>query len=248
MARKTSRRQRLQDESYINSDSNSNSKFEAHRPLMPMNPSQVDAMRYLRTKDLTVLTGPPGTAKTLLSVYIACEKLQKREIEKIYYVKPVVASPGEQGLGFLPGNLDEKVAPHIAPVLDSLAVFMPKGKADYLISKKVIEFLPLEHLRGRSLHRCMIIADEMQNATTKSVMTILTRLGDNSNIALLGDIVQRDLANRFGHDGLSDSIRRLRSLNEVGHVNFGFDEIVRSGFVKSVINAYSDLYESTAVR
>ena len=108
---------------------------------MPMNPSQVDAMRYLRTKDLTVLTGPPGTAKTLLSIYIACEKLQKREIEKIYYVKPVVSSPGEQGLGFLPGNLDEKVAPHIAPVLDSLAVFMPKGKADYLISKKVIEFL-----------------------------------------------------------------------------------------------------------
>ena len=70
-----------------------------------MNPSQVDAMRYLKTKTLTILTGPPGTAKTLLSIHAACEKLQKREIEKIYYVKPIVSTPGEQGLGFLPGNL-----------------------------------------------------------------------------------------------------------------------------------------------
>ena len=88
----------------------------------------------------------------------------------------------------------------------------------------------------------MIIADEMQNATTHSVMTILTRLGDSSSIALLGDVVQRDLANRYGNDGLSDALRRLSSNDSVGHVNFGYDEIVRSGFVKSVIRAYSDLY------
>lgn len=246
MARKSSRRQKSSDTgSYM--EAPANPKFEEHKPIMPMNPAQVDAMKYLRTKTLSVLTGPPGTAKTLLSVYIACEKLQKREIEKIYYVKPIVSVPGEQGIGFLPGNLDEKVAPHISPLRDSLSVFMPKGKADYLIEKKIVEFMPLEHLRGRSLHRCMIIADEMQNATTHSVMTVLTRLGDSSSIALLGDVVQRDLANRFGGDGLSDALSRLRALDEVGHVDFGFGDIVRSGFVKSVIKAYGDLYSPQKV-
>lgn len=239
MARKASRRQRIDQGETITA---TNPKFEEHRPLQPMNPSQVDAMRYLRTKTLTILTGPPGTAKTLLPTYIACEKLSKREIEKIYYVKPVVATPGEQGLGFLPGTLDEKVAPHIMPIRDSLAVFMPKGKADYLIEKKIIEFLPIEHLRGRSLHRCMVIADEMQNATPHSVLTILTRLGDSSNVALIGDVVQRDLGDRFGKDGLSDAVRRLGTKSSVGHVDFGFEEIVRSAFVESVIRSYADLY------
>jgi phosphate starvation-inducible PhoH-like protein len=218
-------------------------KFEDEiRPLLPMNPSQVDAMKYLSTKPLSILTGPPGTAKTLLSVYIACGKLNRREIEKIYYVKPIVDVPGEKGTGFLPGSLEEKIAPHIAPVRDSLAVFMPKGKADYLLDKKIIEFLPLDHLRGRSLHRCMIIADEMQNATTHSILTILTRLGEGSNVAILGDIVQRDLANKYGKDGLSDALNRLKHLPDVGHVDFRFDDIVRSKFVQSVILAYSDLY------
>ena len=217
-------------------------RFEEIRLLHPKNPSQVDAMRYLRTRTLSILTGPPGTAKTLLATYIACEKLQKREIDKVYYVKPVVSVPGEQGLGFLPGDLDEKVAPHISPLRDALEVFMSKGKAEYLLSKKVIEFMPIEHLRGRSLHRCMVIADEMQNATTHSVMTILTRLGDKSSVALLGDVVQRDLAGRFGGDGLSDALGRLKFLPDVGHVEFGFGEIVRSDFVRSIIRAYGDLY------
>lgn len=240
MARKSSRRQKMIEVSMSEPKS---PKFEDEiRPLLPMNPSQVDAMKYLSTKPLSILTGPPGTAKTLLSIYIACGKLNRREIEKIYYVKPIVDVPGEKGTGFLPGSLEEKIAPHIAPVRDSLSVFMPKGKADYLLDKKIIEFLPLDHLRGRSLHRCMIIADEMQNATTHSILTILTRLGEGSNVAILGDIVQRDLANKYGKDGLSDALNRLKHLPDVGHVDFRFDDIVRSKFVQSVILAYSDLY------
>lgn len=246
MARKSTRKQRQLEENHLLSMENTGSqpKFQESKTLMPRNPNQVDAMNFLRTKTLTLLSGPPGTAKTLLATYIACEKLSKREIDKIYYVKPVVNVPGEQGLGFLPGNLDEKIAPHISPVRDALEVFMAKGKAEYLLSKKHIEFLPIEHLRGRSLHRCMIIADEMQNATTHSVMTILTRLGEGSSVAVLGDVVQRDLANRFGGDGLSDALARLRSLKDVGHVEFGFDDITRSEFVQSVIKAYADLYTS----
>lgn len=216
----------------------------AIRNIQPMNESQRVALESLRSKTLTILTGPPGTAKTLLSIFVACERLQRRQIDKIYYVKPIVDVPGERGIGFLPGKEDEKLAPHLASLRDALGVFMAKGKADYLIDKKIIEFLPIDHLRGRSLHRCMIVADEMQNATAHSVLTILTRLGENSYISLMGDIVQRDLSQRYGSEGLTDALHRLGHLSEyVGHVQFNVKDIVRSGFVKSVIQSYSDLYE-----
>lgn len=218
---------------------------DAIRAIQPQNENQRLALRHLREKTLTILTGPPGTAKTLLSVFVACERLQRREIDHIYYVKPIVDVPGERGIGFLPGKEDEKLAPHIASLRDSLGVFMAKGKADYLIDKKIIEFLPIEHLRGRSLHRCMIIADEMQNATTHSVLTILTRLGEGSYVSLVGDTVQRDLAQRYGLDGLTDARVRLSHNEEfVGYVDFTIDDIVRSDFVKAVIRAYRDLYEA----
>lgn len=216
---------------------------EGVRTIHPMNESQREALDHLRHKTLTILTGPPGTAKTLLSVFIACEKLQKRQIDKIYYIKPIVDTPGEKGIGYLPGTEMEKLEPHVASLRDALSVFMVKGKGDYLIDKKIIEFLPIEHLRGRSLHRCMIIADEMQNATSHSVLTILSRLGDHSTIALLGDVIQRDLANRYGKDGLSDARSRLAHMEDfVGCVEFGMDDIVRSEFVREVIKSYRDLY------
>jgi phosphate starvation-inducible PhoH-like protein len=214
------------------------------RRIHPMNDNQSIALEYLRSKTLTILTGPPGTAKTLLSVYVACEKLQKREIDKIYYIKPIVDVPGERGIGYLPGDKTEKLEPYFASLKDSLCVFMSKGKSDYLIDKKIIEFVPIDFLRGRSLDRCFIIADEMQNASTHSVLTILTRLGNNSFISLMGDVVQRDLSMKYGSDGLSDALSRLSRLTDnVGHVTFTTDDIVRSGFVKDVILSYSDLYQ-----
>jgi phosphate starvation-inducible PhoH-like protein len=210
--------------------------------LSPRNANQQRAFDSLRNNTLTVLTGPPGTAKTLLSVYVAYELLNAREIDKIYYCKPVVKVDGEVGLGFLPGELNEKMYPHIAPVVDCLNVFMSEGKAKYLIDKKIIEYLPIEHLRGRSLNRCFVIADEMQNATPSTVLTILTRMGAHSKISLIGDVVQRDLSSRFGKDGLSDATRRLAGVSDVGHIEFEFKDIVRSAFVKNVIYRYADLY------
>lgn len=218
-------------------------KFFDNKRIFARNTSQENALDSLRENTLTILSGPPGTAKTLMSVYVAVELLENREIEKIYYVKPIVDVVGEQGLGFLPGEVNDKVAPHIAPVKDALTVFMSPSKAEYLLEKKIIEFIPIEYLRGRSLNNCFIIADEMQNALPSSVLTILTRLGSNSKVSLMGDIVQRDIAAKFGFDGLSDALNRLSSLNDVGYVEFGQDDICRSSFVKSVIGRYSDLYE-----
>lgn len=242
MSRKTRRQKVDRDYAPIDQVHDVVHKFEQHKTLNPLNQAQTNALKSLRSNTLSILTGPPGTAKTLLSVYIGCELLQKRQLDKIYYVKPVVKVPGEMGLGFLPGDLNEKVEPHIGPLKDSLNVFMSKGKSEYLLSKKIIEFMPIDHLRGRSLDRCMIIADEMQNATVHSVMTILTRVGGDTKLALLGDIVQRDLDDRFGKDGLSDALARLKRVQSVGHVNFEFEDIVRSSFVKNVIKAYKDLY------
>ncbi len=236
MARKTRRQKVDQAHEIVH-------EYEQYKTVTPLNQSQDRALKSLRGNTLSILTGPPGTAKTLLSTFVACELLQRKQIDKIYYVKPVVKVKGEMGLGYLPGDLNEKIAPHIAPLKDSLDVFMTRGKSEYLLSKKIIEFMPIEHLRGRSLDRAFIIADEMQNATTESVMTILTRAGHNTKIALLGDVVQRDLDFKFGSDGLSDAARRLSFLTSVGCVEFRFEDIVRSEFVKSVITAYSDLYK-----
>lgn len=210
--------------------------------LSAKNENQHKAFDSLRSNTLTILTGPPGTAKTLLSVYVAYEMLMARQITKIYYCKPVVEVNGEKGLGFLAGDLEDKTLPHIAPVIDCLKVFLPEGKIKYLLDKKVIEYLPLDHLRGRSLNDCFVIADEMQNALPSSVLTILTRIGSNSKVSLVGDVVQRDLSKYFGTDGLSDAIRRLSSSDSVGFVEFDFKDICRSAFVKSVIYKYKDLY------
>lgn len=241
---KLTRRQKLQSAQATKFVSNGvpERKYFDNKKLFARNFAQEDALESLRNKTLTILTGPPGTSKTLMSIYVAIELLENRQIDKIYYVKPIVDVVGEQGLGFLPGDVKEKIAPHVAPIKDALAVFMPPTKADYLLEKKIIEFLPIEHLRGRSLNNCFVIADEMQNAIPSSVLTILTRLGSNSKVSLIGDCVQRDLGAKFGLDGLSDATSRLGGMSDVGVVQFGIEDICRSGFVRSVIYKYADLY------
>lgn len=245
---KLTRRQKLQAKQALHFSEKGlpERKFFENKRIFARNSSQEDALASLRENTLTILTGPPGTAKTLLSVYVAVELLEDRQIDKIYYVKPIVDIVGEQGLGFLPGETRDKVAPHVAPLKDALNVFMPPSKADYLLEKKIIEFLPIEHLRGRSLNNCFVIADEMQNALPSSVLTILTRLGSNSKVSMMGDVIQRDLSGRFGYDGLSDALKRLSAMTDVGYIQFELEDICRSGFVKSVIYKYADLYDQAA--
>jgi len=239
MARSTRRRYNgIKDPTSI-----SNNKFETEfSKITPRNENQRNALESLRNNILTIMSGPPGTAKTLLSTYVAYEYLNHKKIDRIIYCKPVVETMGERGLGFLPGDLDEKVYPHIAPIMDALKVFLSEGKVKYLVDKKIVEYMPLEHLRGQSLNRCFIICDEMQNAIPSVVFTLLTRVGIDSKIAILGDVIQRDLASRFGKDGLSDCIRRLEHSKDFAHIKFGINDCVRSPFVRNVLHYYKDLY------
>lgn len=248
-AKRQTRRQKVQTHFYgesaqvSNSNSNSNN-IEQKKRIEPRNSKQESALQSLANNTLTVLTGPPGTAKTLLATYYAYSLLESRQIEKIYYVKPIVKMSADVGPGFLPGNLREKTTFDSAPIEDALKVFLAPTKVEYLVEKKVVEFLPLAYLRGRSLNNCFIIADEMQNSVPESVFTVLTRLGYNSKVCLIGDKVQRDLSTKFGLDGLSDFCERLNYSNkdDVGVIQFGIEDCCRSGFVRKILRYYKDLY------
>ena len=216
------------------------------KKINPRNYKQELALESLTENTLTVLTGPPGTAKTLLATYSAYLLLEAKKIEKIYYVKPIVKMAADIGPGFLPGDLREKTAFDSAPVEDALRVFLPPQKVNYLLEKKIVEFMPLAYLRGRSLNYCFVIADEMQNSMPESVFTVLTRIGCNSKVCLIGDKIQRDLSTKFGLDGLSDLCERINysHKDDVGFVHFGIEDSCRSGFVRKILNHYKDLYTS----
>lgn len=213
--------------------------------LQARNQNQQAYMDALDEYDIVIATGPPGTAKSLIAVYKALQHLERGEIEKIYFIKPTAKVQGETDLGALPGTLEEKVCPYLMSLKDSLKVFMHSATADKLIRDRLIEYIPLAYLRGRTLDRCFIIGDEMQNLTAHSAFTLLSRIGEDTVVALNGDIVQRDLKSTFGTDGLSDVVRRLAGTELVAHIEFGFDDIERSFVARQVIHAYSDLYTST---
>lgn len=225
-----------------------NAKFDNEiAAICPKNHNQRRALDSLQDNHLTIMTGPPGTAKTFLATYIAIKLYKQGAINKIYYVKPIVNVYGDNGVGFLKGDIDEKTLPHLGPVIDSLNQLMGGGHAKALIDQKKIEFLPLEVLRGRSLTDAFIIADEMQNTTPESVFTILTRMGNGTKVALCGDAVQRDLDGRFGKSGLVDAMHRLRGLDHCDHIHFTVADIVRHGFVKDVVMRYMDWYDDEYV-
>lgn len=210
--------------------------------LHPRNEKQQEYLQAIDDYPIVIATGCPGTAKSLLAIYKAVEYLDKRKIEKIYLIKPTAKVAGETDLGSLPGTLEEKVCPYLQSLKDSLLVFMSPGRADYILEKKIIEFLPLAYLRGRTLSRAFVIGDEMQNLTSHSAFTLLSRIGEDTKVVLNGDVAQRDLKASFGKDGLTDVVDRLRHTELVHHVEFGFEHIERSEIAKQVILAYRDLY------
>lgn len=219
--------------------SNSSSRNSATVPsemisVFPKTLGQERLVASIRSNTITLCTAPSGSGKTLLSIYEALQLQKKQEIRSIIYTKPLVDFPSLQGLGFLPGSLEEKILPMLYPVRDNLQIFCGEGMQDYIIRKKKIEPVLLQDLLGRSLNDSFIIFDEAQNAVPQVIELVLTRIGNRSKCVIMGDYNQKQSRDKF-YDGLTDALYRLRDLEEVGIVEMDWSDCVRGDGLPSKI-------------
>lgn len=226
-------RQRYQD--HVEQLQDTRPDFTPHRDKGPLQAQSEDQAHYIiaiEEAELVFGTGPAGTGKTYVAAALAAEKLLSGEIEKIYITRPA-KEVEEESMGFLPGELDEKYAPFLGPYLDAFYDRMGKGQTQYLLKSKKIEAVPLSHMRGRTFRDAIVILDEAQNATPKTMKMFLTRIGKNSSVIVNGDINQSDIN---GVSGLEDAIMKLRNLRRVRVVEL--TQVVRSGLVQDIVEAY----------
>ena len=203
--------------------------------IKPRNPNQSDYVRNIVTHDITFGIGPAGTGKTYLAVAAAVDALERQEVRRILLTRPAVEA-GEK-LGFLPGDLSQKVDPYLRPLYDALFEMMGFEKVERLIERNVIEVAPLAYMRGRTLNDAFIILDESQNTTVEQMKMFLTRIGFNSRAVITGDISQIDLP-KHQKSGLRHSIEVL---GEVGEISFNFfqaKDVVRHPVVARIVEAY----------
>ncbi|WP_219988718.1 PhoH family protein [Leucothrix pacifica] len=204
-------------------------------------PNQNRYIRGVQTHDLTFGVGPAGTGKTYLAVACAVEALERDEVRRIILVRPAVEA-GEK-LGFLPGDLSQKVDPYLRPMYDALFEMMGFEKVNKLIEKQVIEVAPLAYMRGRTLNDSFIIMDEAQNTTVEQMKMFLTRLGFGSTAVVTGDVTQIDLP-KHQTSGLKHVINILQGIEEVEFCFFQPKDVVRHSLVQRIVEAYNDHDES----
>ena len=185
--------------------------------------------------DIVFGIGPAGTGKTFLSMAFALSSLEKNEVDRIILCRPAVEA-GEN-LGFLPGDLKEKVDPYLSPLYDALDTMLPKNKLKIFIEHKKIEIVPLAYMRGRTLDNAFMILDEAQNSTVMQMKMFLTRLGIGSKAIINGDVTQIDLDGNK-HSGLVQATKILKNVSGIGFTYFDDSDIVRHPLVKKIIGAY----------
>ena len=223
-----------------NGKRNSVSEMSISTPNVLISPNSGNQENYvstIRNKVLTFGIGPAGTGKTYLAVALAVQKLVSGEVEKILLVRPAVEA-GEK-LGFLPGDLNQKVDPYLRPLYDALYEMLGFKEASQLIERNVIEVVPLAFMRGRTLNNSFIILDESQNATVEQMKMFLTRFGFGSKVVVTGDITQIDLPKNT-LSGLVHSLDVLKSIEDVGLVEFDSKDVVRHGLVQKIVEAYGN--------
>ena len=209
------------------------------KPLRPKTIGQKGYVDTIRKKDIVFGIGPAGTGKTYIAVAMAVNAFKNKEIQKIILARPAVEA-GER-LGFLPGDLQEKVDPYLRPLYDALYDVLGRESALRLKEKEAIEVVPLAYMRGRTLDNSFIILDEAQNTTPDQMKMFLTRMGFNSKIVVTGDVTQIDLP-RGKRSGLVEASRVLKDIKEIGFCYMKDVDVVRHQLVKKVINAYDDYY------
>jgi phosphate starvation-inducible PhoH-like protein len=207
----------------------------AKRRVGPKNLSQKLYVDAIRQNSLTFGVGSAGTGKTYLAMAMAVSALQSQQVKRIILARPAVEA-GEK-LGFLPGDMAEKVNPYLRPLYDALYDMMDMVKVQRLMQDGVIEVAPLAFMRGRTLNDAFVILDEAQNATREQMKMFLTRLGFNTKTIVTGDITQTDLPDR-GRSGLAHALRLLRNVDGVGIVEFEPEDVVRHPLVQRIIIAY----------
>ena len=207
------------------------------RSVIPRSEKQKKYVRALKESDIIISAGPAGTGKTYLAVAVALTMLLEKKIERIILSRPAVEA-GER-LGFLPGDMKEKVDPYLRPLYDSLYDLLDFEKIQKRIEIGDIEIAPIAFMRGRTLKNSFAILDEAQNATDTQIKMFLTRIGENSKIVINGDPSQIDLPNK-NHSGLNRSKKLLGHLKEISVVDFDHSDVVRHPLVSKIVKAYSD--------
>ncbi len=205
--------------------------------VIPRSERQKKYVKALRESDITISAGPAGTGKTFLAVAVALTMLLEKKIERIILSRPAVEA-GER-LGFLPGDIREKVDPYLRPLYDSLYDLLDFEKIQKKIEIGDIEIAPLAFMRGRTLKNSFAILDEAQNATDVQIKMFLTRIGENSKIVINGDPSQIDLPNK-NLSGLNRAKKLLGNLKEISVVDFDHSDVVRHPLVSKIVKAYSD--------
>jgi phosphate starvation-inducible PhoH-like protein len=199
------------------------------------NPRQQSYVRNILTHDINFGIGPAGTGKTYLAVACAVESLEKDEVNRIVLVRPAVEA-GER-LGFLPGDLEQKVDPYLRPLYDALFEMLGFERVDRLMEKNVIEIAPLAYMRGRTLNDAMAILDEAQNTTEEQMRMFLTRIGFRSRAIITGDVTQTDLP-RSQRSGLSHAMQVLSDVDGISFTHFRSRDVVRHPLVQKIVEAY----------
>ena len=206
------------------------------KSVIPRSEKQKNYVRALKESDVVISAGPAGTGKTFLAVAVALTMLLEKKIDRIILSRPAVEA-GER-LGFLPGDMREKVDPYLRPLYDSLYDLLDFEKIQKKIEIGDIEIAPLAFMRGRTLKNSFAILDEAQNATDTQIKMFLTRIGENSKIVINGDPSQIDLPNKQS-SGLQKSKKILGHLNEISTIDFDYNDVVRHPLVSKIVKAYS---------
>jgi phosphate starvation-inducible PhoH-like protein len=204
-------------------------------PIKAKTVNQQKLVQSVRENDLVFALGPAGTGKTFVSVALAVKALKNKIVKKIIITRPAVEA-GEN-LGFLPGDLKEKIDPYLRPIYDALNDMLPFEKLKYYMEREIIEIAPLAYMRGRTLHNAFILLDEAQNTTPMQMKMFLTRMGPDSKMIVTGDTSQIDLPTNQ-KSGLKEAVRILNQTKGIGFVELNERDVVRHKLVRDIIEAY----------
>lgn len=237
--------------SYINEEQHSHAHTGADEVLVfgtrgfkiaPKTKNQKILVESVEKNDLVFAIGPAGTGKTYISVALAVRALKNKEVKKIIITRPAVEA-GEN-LGFLPGDLKEKIDPYLRPIYDALNDMIPSEKLRFYRENGVIEIAPLAYMRGRTLNNAYILLDEAQNTTPMQIKMFLTRMGPESKVIITGDRSQIDLP-KNQKSGVIDALEVLKGINGIGFVELDDRDVVRHKLVKDIVKAYNKHSESS---